>query len=62
MYIIYDFDVVMKKVIGRMGIKQPDFVDEKRLKIRFEQLVRKAKKNSLIDRIALGQPLLEFKR
>ncbi|MHA1576182.1 MAG: ATP-binding protein [Candidatus Thorarchaeota archaeon] len=62
MYIVYDFDVVMKKVIGRMGIKQPDFVDEKRLKTRFEQLVRKAKKNSLIERIALGQPLLEFKR
>ncbi|MHA1930867.1 MAG: helicase HerA-like domain-containing protein [Candidatus Thorarchaeota archaeon] len=61
-YIIYDFEVVLNKVILSMGVKEPDYVDERRLRIRFEQLVKKAKRNSLVERIALGQPFLEFKR
>ncbi|MHA2084627.1 MAG: helicase HerA-like domain-containing protein [Candidatus Thorarchaeota archaeon] len=60
-YIKFDFEVVLDKVVSSMGIREPDYVDERRLKQRFETLVRKAKKNSLIERIALGEPLLEFK-
>ncbi|TXT55844.1 MAG: hypothetical protein BAJATHORv1_30227 [Candidatus Thorarchaeota archaeon] len=60
MYIIYDFEHVLNQVIQSMGIKEPEYVDEKRLKKRFEELVRTAKKNSFLERIALGQPFLEF--
>ncbi|TFG11974.1 DUF853 family protein [Candidatus Thorarchaeota archaeon] len=59
-YIIYDFEYVLDKVLQSMGIKAPEYVDEQRLKKRFEELLRKAKRNSLIERIALGEPLLEF--
>ncbi|MBD3407639.1 MAG: DUF853 family protein [Candidatus Lokiarchaeota archaeon] len=60
MYIVYDFEHVLVEVIKSMGIKEPEYVDEKRLKKRFEQLVKTAKKNSFLERIALGEPFLEF--
>jgi len=59
-YIIYDFEHVLNAVIKSMGVREPDYVDEKRLKKRFEQLVKKASRNSLLDRIVLGEPFLEF--
>jgi DNA helicase HerA-like ATPase len=59
-YIVYDFEYVLDKVLTSMGIKKPEYVDEGRLKKRFEELLKRAKKNSLIERIALGEPLLEF--
>ncbi len=59
-YIIYDFEYVLQKVIESIGVKNPEYVDDSRLKRKFEELVRKAKKNSFLERIALGEPLLEF--
>ena len=59
-YIIYDFELVLNRVIQSMGVKEPDYIDEKRLRKRFEQLVKKASRNSFIDRIVLGEPFLEF--
>ncbi|MCK5151131.1 MAG: hypothetical protein KAQ65_04800, partial [Candidatus Thorarchaeota archaeon] len=59
-HLIYDFEFVLKKVIESMGIKEPDYVDEARLKKTFEKIVKSAKKTSLIDRIAFGTPFLEF--
>jgi hypothetical protein len=43
-----------------MGVKQPEYVDEARLRKRFEQIVKKASKNSLLERIVLGEPFLQF--
>ena len=59
-HIVYDFEFVLQKVITSMGIKQPDYVDDQRLKKYLEKIVKSAKKNSLIERIALGEPFLEF--
>ncbi|MFW9968258.1 MAG: ATP-binding protein [Candidatus Thorarchaeota archaeon] len=59
-FILYDFDHVLNQVIKSMGIKQPEFVDEARLRKRFEEIVKKASKNSLLERIVLGEPFLEF--
>ncbi|MHA1483842.1 MAG: ATP-binding protein [Candidatus Thorarchaeota archaeon] len=59
-YIVYDFEHVLNRVIQSMGVKEPDYVDEKRLRKRFEQLVKKASRNSLLERIVLGEPFLEF--
>lgn len=59
-YIVYDFEHVLNAVIKSMGVKEPDYVDEKRLRKRFEQLVKKASRNSLLERIILGEPFLEF--
>jgi len=59
-YLLYEFEYMLKLVIDSMGIKEPDFVDEVRLKKEFEQMVNKASKNSLLERIVLGQPFLEF--
>jgi hypothetical protein len=59
-FILYDFDHVLSQVIKSMGIKQPEYVDEARLRKRFEQIVKKASKNSLLERIVLGEPFLQF--
>ncbi|MGD9397389.1 MAG: DUF853 family protein [Candidatus Thorarchaeota archaeon] len=59
-YLLYEFEYMLALVIDSMGIKEPDYVDEARLKKQFEQMVNKASKNSLIERIVLGQPFLEF--
>ncbi|MHA2426015.1 MAG: hypothetical protein ACXAEF_14590, partial [Candidatus Thorarchaeota archaeon] len=59
-YLVFEFDTVLSKVVQSMGIKQPDYVDEQRLKNAFAKIVKTAKVNSLIDRIALGEPFLEF--
>ncbi len=59
-HIVYDFEFVLQKVVASMGIKQPDYVDDQRLKKYMERIVKSAKKNSLIERIALGEPFLEF--
>ncbi len=59
-YIVYDFEYVLNAVIKSMGVKEPDYVDEKRLRKRFEQLVKKASRNSLLERIVLGEPFLQF--
>ncbi len=59
-YLFYEFEYMLQMVIDSMGIKEPDYVDEVRLKKQFEQMVTKASKNSLLDRIVLGQPFLEF--
>ncbi|MHA1963745.1 MAG: helicase HerA-like domain-containing protein [Candidatus Thorarchaeota archaeon] len=59
-YLLYEFEYMLQMVIDSMGIKEPDYVDEARLKKQFVQMVNKASKNSLIERIVLGQPFLEF--
>ncbi|MFW9806805.1 MAG: ATP-binding protein [Candidatus Thorarchaeota archaeon] len=59
-YLRYEFEYMLSLVIESMGIKEPDYVDEARLKKEFEQMVSKASKNSLLERIVLGQPFLEF--
>ncbi|OLS28966.1 MAG: hypothetical protein ThorAB25_17540 [Candidatus Thorarchaeota archaeon AB_25] len=59
-YLQYEFEYMLQMVIESMGIKEPDYVDEARLKKQFVQMVNKASKNSLIERIVLGQPFLEF--
>ncbi|NWF95258.1 MAG: ATP-binding protein [Candidatus Thorarchaeota archaeon] len=59
-YIVYDFEHVLKQVVSSMGIKEPDYVDEARLKRRFEELVWKASVNNILERIVLGSPLLQF--
>ncbi len=59
-FILYDFDYVLNQVIKSMGIKQPEYVDEARLRKRFEEIVKKASKNSLLERIVLGEPFLQF--
>ncbi len=59
-YLIYEFEYMLQLVIDSMGIKEPDYVDESRLKKQFEIMVKKASKNNLLDRIVLGRPFLEF--
>ncbi|MFX1271616.1 MAG: ATP-binding protein [Promethearchaeota archaeon] len=59
-FIVYDFEYVMIEVIKAMGVKQPEYVDEARLKKRFEEIVKKASKSSLLERIVLGEPFLQF--
>ncbi|MHA2432432.1 MAG: ATP-binding protein [Candidatus Thorarchaeota archaeon] len=59
-YIVYDFEHVLVSVLKSMGLKEPEYVDEQRLKKRFEQLVKRASKNSILERIILGEPFLEF--
>ena len=59
-YLKYEFEYMLQMVIDSMGIREPDYVDEARLKKQFLQMVNKASKNSLLERIVLGQPFLEF--
>ncbi len=59
-YLFYEFEYMLELVIDSMGIKEPDYVDEARLKKQFEIMVKKASKNGLLERIVLGSPLLEF--
>ncbi len=59
-YIVYDFEHVLNAVIKSMGVKEPDYVDENRLRKRFEQLVKKASRTGLLERIVLGEPFLQF--
>jgi DNA helicase HerA-like ATPase len=59
-YLIYDFNYMLVKVIESMGLREPDYVDEERLKKKFEQLVKKANRNNFLERIILGEPFLEF--
>ncbi|MBY8997788.1 MAG: DUF853 family protein [Candidatus Thorarchaeota archaeon] len=59
-YLFYEFEYMLQMVINSMGIKEPDYVDEARLKKQFEQMVNKANKNSLLERIVLGQPFLQY--
>ncbi len=59
-YLVYEFEYMLRLVIESMGVKEPDYVDEARLKKQFELMVKNASKNSLLERIVLGQPFLEF--
>ncbi len=59
-YLKFEFEYMLQMVIDSMGIKEPDYVDEARLKKQFLQMVNKASKNSLLERIVLGQPFLEY--
>ena len=59
-YLKYEFEYMLSLVIDSMGVKEPDYVDEARLKKQFERMVSTASKNSLLERIVLGQPFLEF--
>jgi len=59
-FLAYDFNFMLLKVIESMGVKEPEYVDEERLKERFEQLVMKANRNNFLERIVLGEPFLEF--
>ena len=59
-HLIYDFNYMLTRVIESIGIREPDFVDNERLKKKFEQLVRRANRNNFLERIILGEPFLEF--
>ncbi len=59
-FLAYDFNFMLLKVIESMGVKEPEYVDEERLRKRFEQLVMKANRNNFLERIVLGEPFLEF--
>jgi DNA helicase HerA-like ATPase len=59
-YLEYDFEYMLRQVIESMGVKEPEYVDESRLKGQFEKMVSSASKNSLLERVVLGQPFLEF--
>ncbi|MGQ4912843.1 MAG: helicase HerA-like domain-containing protein [Candidatus Thorarchaeota archaeon] len=59
-YLEYDFEYMLMQVIESIGIKEPEYIDEARLKAQFEKMVNKATKNSLLERVVLGQPFLEF--
>ncbi len=59
-YLVFDFNYVLDQVIKSMGIKEPDYVDSERLKKRFIEIIKKAKTTTLIDRVVLGKPFLEF--
>jgi hypothetical protein len=59
-YLKYEFEYMLRLVIESMGIREPDYVDEARLKKQFEMMVKKATKNNLLERIVLGEPFLEF--
>jgi len=59
-YLEYDFEYMLMQVIESIGIKEPEYIDEARLKVQFEKMVNKATKNSLLERVVLGQPFLEF--
>ncbi|MHA2118079.1 MAG: helicase HerA-like domain-containing protein [Candidatus Thorarchaeota archaeon] len=59
-FILYNFEHVLNQVIKSMGVKQPEYVDEARLKKRFEEIVKKASKNTMLERIVLGEPFLQF--
>ena len=59
-YIVFDFEYVLNQVIKNMGIVEPDYIDVQRLKKRFIDIIKKAKKTNLLDRIVLGKPFLEF--
>ena len=59
-YLIYEFEYMLQLVIESMGVKEPDYIDEARLKKQFERMVKKASKNNLLERIVLGQPFFEF--
>ncbi|NHJ12844.1 MAG: ATP-binding protein [Candidatus Thorarchaeota archaeon] len=60
-FIVFDFEYILEQVIKSMGVKQPEYIDEKRLKDSFVKMVKRASKNSLLERIVLGEPFLEFK-
>jgi hypothetical protein len=59
-YIKYDFEFMLQQVMQSMGLKKPEYVDERRLKKRFEELVMKASRNNMLERIVMGEPFLEF--
>jgi len=59
-YLKYEFEYMLQLVIESMGIREPGYVDEKRLKKQFEMMVTKASKNNILERIVLGEPFLEF--
>ena len=56
--LIYDFNLLFEKLIQELGITEPEFLDRDRLANLFENLLRKAKKSHLFERILLGRPLL----
>ncbi|MFO7835805.1 MAG: helicase HerA-like domain-containing protein [Candidatus Thorarchaeota archaeon] len=59
-HIIFDFEQAVEKVAKSMGIKNPEYLDMERLENTFLHVVNTAKKNNMIERIALGKPFLEF--
>jgi hypothetical protein len=59
-HIVFDFEQAVEKVAKSMGIKNPEYLDMDRLEETFLDVVKTAKKNNMIERIALGKPFLEF--
>lgn len=59
-HIVFDFEQAVDKVAKSMGIKNPEYLDMDRLEDTFLNVVKTAKKNNMIERIALGKPFLEF--
>jgi hypothetical protein len=59
-YLSYEFEYVLQQVIKSAGIVEPEYVDEGRLKKRFEEIVEKATTTHLLERVILGKPFLQF--
>jgi DNA helicase HerA-like ATPase len=58
--LVYDFVYTMQEVVKELGVKEPEYVDEKRLKKQFEDTVKRVEINNVLERIILGEPFLEF--
>ncbi len=56
--LVYDFRPLFDKLVQDLGITEPEFLDRDRLAKLFENLLKKAKKSHLFERILLGRPLL----
>ncbi len=56
--LVYDFDTFCEKLIKELDIKEPEYLDRDRLAGIFENLLQKAKRSHVFERILLGQPLV----
>jgi hypothetical protein len=58
--LVYDFKYSMQEVVKDVKVKDPDYVDEQRLKKEFESVVKKVSVNNFLEQIILGKPFLEI--
>jgi hypothetical protein len=58
--LIYDFEYTMQEILKEFRVKEPEYVDEKRLKKQFEDTVKRVEINNVLERIILGEPFLEI--
>ena len=58
--LVYDFVYTMQEILKEFGVREPEYVDERRLKKQFEDTVKRVEINNVLERIILGEPFLEF--